>query len=176
MPEESERIDPIELFSPAVREDVLGLTHLGYLTDRFRFCGHSFGIETLRPRVKYAIGQAMQPYRNTLAEPDAFSAFHAAMALTSVDGQRDFCPEVGDDLQAFVEARFSWITVDAKWQQPLIDYIFIKYLELEQRANAGVVELESLSSRGLDTSLPSPDSLTAPGSSDEATSENSKQD
>lgn len=161
------RIDPIELFTPAVQEDARGLAFLGYLTHKFRFCGHSFAIETLRPHTKYAIGQAMNEYRNTLAEPDVFAAFHVALALTSVDGQRDFCPPVSDRVSEFVAARFAWLTVDVKWQQPLIDYIFIEYTNLEKRAMAGIVELQSLSERGPDTLQPSPDSSIAPAPSDE---------
>lgn len=161
------RIDPIELFSPAVQEDVRGLAFLGRLTKRFRFCGHSFAIETLLPHTKYTIGQAMDPYRGTLAEPEAHAAFHVALALTSVDGHQDFCPAIGDNLREFVDARFSWLMNDTGWHQPLIDYIFIEYSNLEKRALAGVIEMQSLSERGPDTLQPSPDSLTASAPSEE---------
>jgi hypothetical protein len=154
------RIDPVELFSPEIRENVRGLAFIGYLTESFRFCGHRFTIETLRPHVKYAIGQAMEPYRNTLVEPDVFASFHVAAALTSVDGSRDFCPPMGDNLREWVDGRFDWVTTETGWLQPTIDFIFIKYAALEERAKTAMVELHSLSEGDQATSQPSPDSST----------------
>ena len=168
-PSAETRLDPIELFSPAVQEAVIGLTYLGYLTETFRFCGHSFTIETLRPNVKYAISMAMQPYRNTFEEPNVYAAFQVAMALTSVDGRRDFCPPIGETLLEHVEARFAWLTVDTKWLQPLIDYVFVRYMTLERKAQEAILELQSLSERGPATSQPSPDSSTGPVLSTEET-------
>lgn len=166
-PDAETRIDPVELFSPDIREDVRGLAFLGYLTESFRFCGHRFTIETLRPHVKYAIGQAMEPYRNTLVEPDVFASFHVACALTSVDGDRNFCPPMGDNLREWVDGRFDWLTTETGWLQPTIDFLFIKFAALEEKAKAGMIELHSLSEGGQATSQPSPDSLIAPAPSTE---------
>jgi hypothetical protein len=164
-----ERIDPFELFGPEIRENVQGLSYLGYLTRQIEFCGHTYQIETLRPYVKFAIGQAMEPYRNTLVEPNVFAAMHLGMALTSVDGKESFCPPEGDNLIEFVKGRFNWVTGKSGWWQPTIDYLFAEWVKLEQEAGAAIQELHSLSQRGRDTLQPSPDSSIEPASSSEET-------
>lgn len=169
MEEQSERIDPFELFGPEIRNAVHGLAYLGYLTRQIEFCGHTYQLETLRPYVKFAIAQAMEPYRNTLQEPNAFAAMHLCMALTSVDGNDSFCPPVGDSLSEFINARFRWLTGESGWWQPTIDYLFAEWVKLEQEASAAIVELHSLSQRSQDTLPPSPDSLNEPASSSEKT-------
>ena len=168
----TERIDPIAQFPPEMQQDAQSLAYLGHLSDTVDFCGHTFGIETIRPYLKFTIGQALEPYRNTLMEPQAFAAMHMGVALTSVDHDPNFCPPVGDNEREFVEARFRWLTTQTGWWQPTIDYLFAEYLRLEAEAGVTVAELHRLSTRGRDTSQPSPDSLTDSGfSSDKTTSD-----
>ena len=159
MPEqvsEETRLDPIALFSEEIRIPVAGLMHLGYLTETVNFCGHTFVLETLRPYVKYAIAQALEPYRNTLQEPEVYAALHVGMALSSIDGVSDFCPPTGGNLREFVDARLRWITTETGWFQPTINFLYANYLNLENKAQAALMELQNLSEGNRDISPPSP--------------------
>lgn len=172
MPEqvsEETRIDPLALFSEEIRVPVAGLMHLGYLTETINFCGHTFVLETLRPYVKYAIAQALEPYRNTLQEPEVYAALHVGMALTSVDGVSDFCPPTGSNLREYVDARLRWITTETGWFQPTINFLYANYINLENKVQAGMMELQNLSGGNRDTSLPLPGFSHAPGHSTEET-------
>lgn len=142
---DSERIDPISLFSPELQEDARNLTNLGYSTKAVRFCGHDFILSTIRPHMKYVIGQAMEPYRNTLVEPQAWAAMHVGLSLTSVDGKQDFCPPIGSNELEFCLARFAWVSGSTGWMQPTIDYLFAEYIQLENREAEAIAEFQSLS-------------------------------
>lgn len=160
-----ERIDPIALFPEEIRDRVTGLAHLGYLTETVEFCGHTFVMETIRPYMKFAIAQALEPYRNTLQEPNVYAALHVAAALTSIDGDPEFCPQIGPNAREFAEARLRWITQETGWFQPTIDFLFAYYVSIEQKVQEAIIELHRLSDRGRDTSQPSPDFLTDSGPS-----------
>lgn len=159
MPEqvnEDTRIDPLALFSPEIRLPVAGLMHLGYLTETVDFCGHTFVLETLRPYIKYAIAQALEPYRNTMQEPEVYAALHVGMALSSVDGVSDFCPPTGSNLREFVDARLRWITQETGWFQPTINFLYAHYLNMENKSSAALLELQNLSEGSRVTSPPLP--------------------
>lgn len=160
MPEQvqsqEERIDPLALFSEEIRIPVAGLIHLGYLTETVHFCGHTFVLETLRPYVKYAIAQALEPYRNTIQEPEVYAALHVGMALTSVDGVSDFCPPTGTNLREWVDARLRWITIETGWFQPTINFLYANYLNMENKVQVGIMELQNLSEGSRGTSPLSP--------------------
>lgn len=126
-------------------------------------------METLRPYMKHAIAQAIEPWRNTLAEPNAWGSLHVAMALTSIDGDDSFCPQMQADPVEFARARLAWITGPNGYFDPVIDYLFGQYMAMEQEAAVAIAELLRLSERGRPTSQPSPDSSTAPGPSSDET-------
>ena len=153
---QDERVDPTTFFSPEIQHAVTGMVYLGGHSDKVRFCGHTFGLETIRPHMKFALAQAMEPYRNTLMEPQVWAAMHVGMSLTSIDGRSDFCPPIGDDPVEFARARLEYITGPTGWWQPTIDYLFGKYVEMENVVTQAVAELHSLSLAGKATSSPSP--------------------
>lgn len=160
-----ERVDPVALFSPKIQEAVTGLIHLGYLTKTIKFCGHTFILETIRPHMKFALGQAMEPFRNTLLEPQVWSAMHVGLALTSVDGKRDFCPPTGENQVEFALARLQWLTDETGWWQPTIDFLHAEYVQMEMLVREAVVELNSLAQAGRASSLRSPGFSAEPESS-----------
>lgn len=157
-----ERIDPITFFSPEIHRAVEGMTYLGYYSKEINFVGHRFTMETIRPHMKFAIGQAMEPYRNTLIEPAVWGSMHVAMALTSVDTNPNFCPPTGDDEVEFVRARLAWLTSKTGWWQPTIDYLFGEYLAMEQVVIQAITELHSLAKAGKAIYSLSPGSSIAP--------------
>jgi hypothetical protein len=166
-----EKINPLDLFPKKVRKAVEGLVYLGQLTDEVDFCGHTFGIRTLRPQHKYAIAQVLQPYRNTVAEVDIFQNLHVATALTHVDGKQDFCPAIGPSIEDHVRGRLNYVTNSEKgWYGPTLEFLWGRYILLEATAANAIAELNSLSQGSQPTSLsPWLDSLTGPGTSAEQT-------
>lgn len=157
-----DRVDPITFFSPEIHRPVEGMVYLGAYSKEINFVGHRFTMETIRPHMKYAIGLAMETYRNTLVEPQVWGSMHVGMALTSVDGNPNFCPPIGDNEVEFVKARLKWITDKSGWWQPTIDYLFGEYLAMEQIVVQAITELHSLAQAGKAIYSPSPGFSIAP--------------
>lgn len=157
-----EVIDPIALFSPKVRNAVEGLTFLGELSETVSFCGHTFGLRTLKPQHKYAISRVLQPYRNTIYEVQIFQNLHVATALTHVDGKHNFCDPIGPSIEEFVIGRLNFVSdVKNGWYEATLEYLWSEYQVLELKATEAIVELHSLSQRSREnTSSPLPDSST----------------
>lgn len=164
-----ERIDPITFFSPEIHNEVTGMIHLGKHSKEINFAGHRFGMETIRPFMKFAIGQAMEPYRDTLVQPQAWAAMHVGMALTSIDGKpmSQLCPPMGNDPVEFVKGRFQYITDETGWWQPTIDYLMAEYLAMEGVVIQAIGELHSLVLAGKAISSPWPGFSTATAPSEE---------
>lgn len=157
---------PFDAFPDEVREDVEGLTYLGYLTADLEFCGHNVTLRTLRAAEEIAAGVAVQPYRNTLKEPEAWAQAIVGLALTQVDGDEDFCPPVGPDLDAFARARYRYC---GKWFWPTIDYFYQGYGKLLARQLEAVRAMQDFSTRSLHPLSPSRGSLIVPGTFSEET-------
>ena len=158
--QQEERIDPIELFSPKIREAVTGLMYLGYISRTVKFAGHTFVMETIRPYQKFALGQAIEPWRNTLLQPQLWAAIHVALSLTSIDGKRDFCPPISENAVEFALARLEWLTDKSGWWQPVIDYLFAEYVKMELDAQKAINEFDFLVKANRASSSPSPGSLS----------------
>jgi hypothetical protein len=156
-----------EGFDPQVREAVEGLIHLGHLTTDVEFCGHTFGLRTLRLGEELAAATAMEKYRGTLKEPHAFAASQVALALTHVDGDEDFCPQAGPDLTAFARARLNYLNTN--WYWPVIDYLYLELSRLLEKQVDAIRSIQDLSTRSLRSSSPSVDSFNEQGTSNEET-------
>jgi hypothetical protein len=140
--------DPFFGFDPQVRQDIVGLTHLGHLKDDFSFCGHHFSIKTLHGGEELAAARAAQAYRGTLKEPEAWVWAQVAMSLTAVDGDPNFCPPIGPDLDDYAQARFDYCTRQQGWFYPLAQYIYFKrYVPLQERMIAAFEALQGKSER-----------------------------
>lgn len=133
--------DPFAGFDPQVRQDVVGLEHLGYLEDEFSFCGHHFVIKTLHGDEDLASARAAQPYRGTLKEPESWIWAQVAVCLKAVDGDHNFCPPIGPDIDEFAKARYRYVT--GKWFYPLVEYIYFQRLvPLQERQVAAFQALQ----------------------------------
>lgn len=160
LPEESERVDPFSLFSEQLRIPVRGLTFLGQIEREVEFCGHTFGLRTLYPSEKAAVSLVVQPWRGSISEGEVWANAQVGLALTSVDGDPEFCSKIGPDVNEFAKGRLHYVT--QKWHQPTLSFLYARYLELEQEALAGIRELQDFSERNRVPSQPSPDSLIVP--------------
>jgi hypothetical protein len=127
----------LDEFPEEVREDVEGLAWLGYLEDSFDLFGHSFVVRTLKGDEELLAGLLTKDYESTMTQGKAFAWANVALSLVSVDGDEDFCPEIGPDRQANARARFN-------------------------AARA----VRDLSTRSQQIFSPSPDSSTDPGDSE----------
>lgn len=159
--------NPLEEFPSQVRADVEGLIYLGAISDEVEFCGHSFGLRTLRAGEEMAAALAADPFMKTAKAAEAWASAFAGLALTHVDGDDEFCPQAGPDKKAFARARFAYITDN--WFQPTIDHLFACYARLLDRQVEAVRAMQDLSARSLHTSSPSADFLREPGISAEQT-------
>jgi len=159
-PPEEERIDPFSLFTDQIRIPVRGLVFLGHIEKEVEFCGHTFTLRTLYPSEKAAVSIVIQPWRGSISEGEVWANAQVGLALTSVDGDNEFCIKAGPDLNDFTKARLNYVA--QKWYQPTLSFLYARYLELEQEALDGIRELQDLSERNRDPSHPSPGSLIGP--------------
>jgi hypothetical protein len=152
---------------PQISEAVEGLVYLGALTKEVEFCGHTFGLRTLKASEEIAAAKAIEPFRNTLKEPEAWAAVQVGLALTHIDGDDTFCPPIGPDATSFAKARYKYVTTS--WYQPVIDFLFKVYADLLAEQVEAIRAVEDLSSRSLHTFLPSADSFDPSGILNEET-------
>jgi hypothetical protein len=132
-------------FPPESQEAVDGLIYLGELSKEFEFCGHTFGLRTLRAQEEMAAAKAIESFRGTLREPQAFVSAQVGLALTSVDGAEDFCPQAGPNQTAFATARFNYISQN--WYWPTIEFLYTCYAELLQKQIEAIRITQDLSRR-----------------------------
>ena len=159
--EESTVENPLEDLSFEVQEAVEGLLYLGELSTDVEWCGHTIGLRTLRVDEEIAAAKAMDSFRNTLREPEAWAAAQLGLAITHIDGDDTFCPPVGPDKMSFARARFQYVT--SKWYWPTIDHLFFEYQQLGKRQLEAVRAVQDLSARSPLTFSPFADSLNEPG-------------
>ena len=156
--EENQAEPSLDEFSSEVQEDVRGLLWLGSIEDTFDFGGHSFTMRTLRADEELFAARLTQNYQDTLAQGKAWAWAHVSQALVAVDGDEDFCPEVGPDKWVNARGRFTYCT--SQWYWVTGQALFDNYLKLMARQAAAVDALRNLSSGSLPRSPSSEDSLT----------------
>jgi hypothetical protein len=165
-----EEVNPLEEFSPEVQADVDGLIHLGHLSDEVEFCGHTFGLRTLRLGEELSAAKVSEPFSNTLKAAESWASAQVALALTSVDDDEDFCPQAGPNQDVYARARFQYLSKN--WYWPTVDFLYSSLVRLQQRQLAAIRALQDLSARNRLTFSPSADSLRELGIfSDEIDSE-----
>lgn len=161
------QVNPFDEFGPEVSESIDGLLHLGEISSEIEFCGHTFGLRTLRADEEIASAKVVESYRETLKEAEAWAAAQVGMALTHLDGNPDFCPAIGPDKVSFARARFQYVT--SNWYPPTINYLYGEYVKLLEKQIAAIRAAQDLSPRSQPTFLPSLDSLNDPGTFDAQT-------
>lgn len=158
---------PFEQMEPELAGDFNALVNVGHLTDEFTFCGRHFVIRTLKPNEELAAAIAVKAYRETLKEPEAWCNAQIGLALMAVDHDDAFCPPTNHKLEDFARARLHW--VGDEFYQPVLNYVWNRYVELLARQKRAVEEADSLSQRNLHIWQPFADSSTEPGTSDAET-------
>lgn len=153
--------NPLAEFPPEVRIAVDGLIHLGELEEEVEFCGHTFSLRTLRAGEEIAASAVIQNLRGTIKEPDAWAAAQVASALTSIDGETDFCPQAGPDAVSNARGRYNYLVKN--WYWPTIHFLFQFYGTLLDKQIEAVRQFQDLSARGPHTFSPSGDSFSEPG-------------
>lgn len=146
-------------------EEIEKFSQIGYISGDFSFAGHSYGLRTLTSAEDIAAAAAIQEFRETLKEPEAWCAAQVALALTYVDDDDDFCPQVGPNLQVFAKARFNWLTSHFHWV--IIEEMFNDYASLLRKQLEKVRQVQDLSPGSLPISWPSADSFKTPGTSND---------
>lgn len=155
------QVSPFEEFGNEIAQAVEGLVYLGKLTKEVEFCGHTFGLKTLTAHEEMAAAAAVQEFRSTLREPEAWVTAQIGMALTHVDGDEDFCPPIGPDLTGFAKARFNFVS--NSWYWPTIEYLFEEYTTLLEKQLKAIRAVQDLSNRSLLSPSPSVDSFKEQG-------------
>jgi hypothetical protein len=126
----------LDEFPDQVRKDVDGLIWVGSLTDDFSEFGHNFSIRTLKGEEELITGLLTKEYQDTMMQVKAFAWANVSLALTSVDYNQNFCPDIGPDPMENARGR------------------------LVVRQEAAVAAMRDLSLRSPTSFSPSPDSTT----------------
>lgn len=161
-----ESSNPFGIFPSESQIPVMGLSFLGHLTRDVNYCGHTWTIRTLRPSEKAAIALVTQKWLNTIAEAQVYANAHVGVAITAVDGNTEWYPPAGPDLDDWVRVRLQAVTDHQKgWHQATLDYLYLEWLDLEEKATDELDRLQNLSLRNRPTSTTSVDSLIAQATS-----------
>jgi hypothetical protein len=147
-------------FPLEVQEDIDGLRYLGYLTSEVEFCGHAVTLKTLNADEEIAAALACKSAKGSAKEVEAFMKAMVGMALTNVDGEENFCPPTGPNLEEFAKARYRYT---GKWYQPTVDYFYVQYVKLVERQVDAIRAFQDFSVRNLGQHSPWPGSSTGQG-------------
>lgn len=153
----------IEDFEPEIREATESLMWLGYIEDNFEFCGHTFVLRTLKGDEELLASLVCKEYVETWGQHRAWAWAQVALALVSVDGDTEFCPQVSVDKKAYARARFNYCT--SNWVWAVAEFLYGCYAQLLQRQAEVLQEMESLSQGNLPTFTPFAGSSTDKGDS-----------
>lgn len=129
------------VFDERYREDFEGLMFIGALTSRFSFLGHEFVIRTLTVDELLAAGKLTKEFEDTIGAARAYATAMVALTIVSVDGTGMPSPigeEPGNDYKWAYE-RFDY--AKARWYPWVVDYIYDKYLLLEERTRQVLEEM-----------------------------------
>lgn len=154
----------LDEFPVEVQEDVNGLIHLGHLETEVKIYGHVFTIRTLKGDEELYAGILTDEYKNTLTQGKAFAWANICQAITSVDYDPDFCPNIGPDRLTNARGRFNYCT--QRWYWLVANELYDEFIRLNARARIAANAVRDLSHRSQTSYSPSPDSLTDPGGSE----------
>lgn len=125
--------EPLPEFDPRVRDDFDGLLYLGRLTDSFSYAGHEFTIRTLSTGELLEVALLHKPYAGTMGDAKAYQAALAAACMVSVDGKPMPLPITNEATDTALVNRFEY--VKRTWFPPLIDVIYGRFLDLEDKVD-----------------------------------------
>ena len=152
---------PFDAFPEEVQNDLEGLIVLGHLETEVEWCGHSFGLRTLKAQEELQVYRIVKEYQESFGQVLCLAAATVALSLTHVDHFEDFCEKIGPSAKSFADTRFAWVT--ESWYKPVIEHLFSQYELLRARQLACIGAMRDLSPRSRTDSQPSPDFLKAVG-------------
>lgn len=127
-------------FDERYKEDFEGLAFIGALQTRFSYIGHKFLIRTLSTHELLAAGMITKKFEDTIGANRAYASAMVALATVSVDNVGLPSPiEESDESLAWAFERFDYVT--AKWFPYTIDYVYERYLLLEERTRNVLMEM-----------------------------------
>ncbi len=137
------------------------IVQLGSIEEDFKFCGHTFGLKTLKINEEVASGPAIAEFRDTATEGLAWQTIQVGLSLTHIDGDDSFCPPIGPDSVAFAKARFRFLS--EQYYIPTIEFLYGCLGQLKSKQLEKIRELQDLSEGSLTTSMLTSDSLKERG-------------
>jgi hypothetical protein len=150
---------PFDAFPEEVQNDLEGLIVLGHLDTTVEWCGHSFGLRTLKAQEELQVYRIVKEYQESFGQVLCLAAATVALSLTHIDHFEDFCEKIGPSARAFADSRFAYVTEN--WYKPVIEHLFKEYELLRARQLACIEAMRDLSPRSRTDSPISPDSLSA---------------
>jgi hypothetical protein len=154
----------LDELSGSVRSNIDDLIWLGHLEEEFEFAGHTFVLRTLKADEELLSATLTKEYIDTLGQAKAWAWANVALALVAVDGDEDWCPEIGPSKKANARGKFNYCIQN--WYWPLGEYLFYEYTQLVARQIEAIAEVRNLSTGSPQASTPSADSLTEQGDSE----------
>ena len=125
---------------PRMVEQIQGLLQLGELHDQFEYLGHEFHIRTMRIGEELSALAQTRAYQDVpLAQGRAYATAIVAGALVSVDGE-PVVQELGPGQGSQAALRFAKVS---KWYFTVIDYVYKRYLKLEEQQAETLAELQA---------------------------------
>lgn len=126
-------------FDERYKEDFEGLAFLGALEARFDYIGHRFHIRTLTTDEILAVARIVKDFEGTIGDAKAYATAMVALSVVSVDGKGLPHPYEESTDYAWAYERFNY--VKAKWFPFTIDYVYERYLLLENRVRNVLIEM-----------------------------------
>lgn len=127
-------------FDERYKDDFEGLAFLGALEGRFDYIGHRFHIRTLTTDEILAVSRIVKDFEGTIGDSKAYATAMVALSVVSVDGMGlPFPYEEASVDYAWAYERFNY--VKAKWFPFTIDYVYERYILLEERARSVLIEM-----------------------------------
>jgi hypothetical protein len=129
------------VFDERYKQDFEGLMFLGALSSRFSYIGHTFLIKTLTINDLLAASKLTQEYEGTIGAPRAYATAIVALSTVAVDGIGLPSPiGEGADQHQWAHERFDYVA--ARWYPWVVDYVYDRYLLLEERTRLVLEEME----------------------------------
>jgi hypothetical protein len=151
--------DPFDQLDRQTKSDIDQIVDQGCLSEGFTFGGHSFVIKTLNSAEANAAALAMQQYKSSVREVQAWMQATVGLCLVSLDGDAEFHIRVGD-LNTHARKRFEWA---GELDDVIISFVYTRYNNLDQRRIAARQAVANLPIPGQSPSMPWPASSTGPG-------------
>lgn len=131
-PEGDKVEEPKEYKFPEKHKEALdGMMYLGRLEDEFEFAGHKIVIRSLTTDEILGIGLLLKKYENTAVYNKAYATAVVSTCLVSVDGRYLPVPLGEDTGDGYGHLRLRFNYIKNRWHSYSIDYIFNKFLVLE---------------------------------------------